>query len=238
MQFIANFDLQNFLDTIVSLGAAFIFGTLIGAERQYRQRTAGLRTNVLVAVGAAAFTDLAARVGTSQDAMRVVANVVTGVGFLGAGVIMKEGLNVRGLNTAATLWCSAAVGSCTGADMLGEAFLITFIVIAGNTLLRPLAAAIDRIPIDERNSEVTYEVRVSTDVGSLADVRDLVTETLDAAKYPASDVETEPQAGGGVDIVAKLVSTAVHRAELDAVVEKLERLPKVTHATWESSTQD
>lgn len=238
VQFITNFDLQNFLDTIVSLGAAFIFGTLIGAERQYRQRTAGLRTNVLVAVGAAAFTDLAARVGTSQDAMRVVANVVTGVGFLGAGVIMKEGLNVRGLNTAATLWCSAAVGSCTGADMLGEAFLITFIVIAGNTLLRPLAAAIDRIPIDERNSEVTYEVRVSTDASSVADVRDLVTETLDAAKYPASDVETEPQAGGSVDIVAKLVSTAVHRAELDAVVEKLERLPKVIHATWESSTQD
>lgn len=238
VQFITNFDLQNFLDTIVSLGAAFIFGTLIGAERQYRQRTAGLRTNVLVAVGAAAFTDLAARVGTSQDAMRVVANVVTGVGFLGAGVIMKEGLNVRGLNTAATLWCSAAVGSCTGADMLGEAFLITFIVIAGNTLLRPLAAAIDRIPIDERNSEVTYEVRVSTDASSVADVRDLVTETLDAAKYPASDVATEPQAGGSVDIVAKLVSTAVHRAELDAVVEKLERLPKVIHATWESSTQD
>ncbi|MGR7996564.1 MgtC/SapB family protein [Xanthobacter sp. ZOL 2024] len=238
MQFIANFDLQNFLDTIVSLGAAFIFGTLIGAERQYRQRTAGLRTNVLVAVGAAAFTDLAARVGSSQDAMRVVANVVTGVGFLGAGVIMKEGLNVRGLNTAATLWCSAAVGACTGADMLGEAFLITFIVIAGNTLLRPLAAVIDRIPIDERSSEVSYEVRVSTDAAAVSSVRDQVTEVLDAAKYPAGDVETETQADGGVDIIAKLVSTAVNRAELDAVVEALERLPRVTHATWESSTQD
>lgn len=238
MQFIANFDLQNFLDTIVSLGAAFIFGTLIGAERQYRQRTAGLRTNVLVAVGAAAFTDLAARVGSSQDAMRVVANVVTGVGFLGAGVIMKEGLNVRGLNTAATLWCSAAVGACTGADMLGEAFLITFIVIAGNTLLRPLAAVIDRIPIDERSSEVSYEVRVSTDAAAVSSVRDLLTEVLDGAKYPAGDVETETQADGSVDIIAKLVSTAVDRAELDAVVEALERLPRVTHATWESSTQD
>ncbi len=238
MQFIANFDLQNFLDTIVSLGAAFIFGTLIGAERQYRQRTAGLRTNVLVAVGAAAFTDLAARVGSSQDAMRVVANVVTGVGFLGAGVIMKEGLNVRGLNTAATLWCSAAVGACTGADMLGEAFLITFIVIAGNTLLRPLAAVIDRIPIDERSSEVSYEVRVSTDAAAVSSVRDQLTEVLDGAKYPAGDVETETQADGSVDIIAKLVSTAVDRAELDAVVEALERLPRVTHATWESSTQD
>ncbi|MFG1479221.1 MgtC/SapB family protein [Xanthobacter sp. V4C-4] len=238
MRFIESFEMVSFLDTIVSLGAAFLLGTLIGAERQYRQRTAGLRTNVLVAVGSAAFADLAARVGSPQDAMRVVANVVTGVGFLGAGVIMKEGLNVRGLNTAATLWCSAAVGACTGTDMLAEAILITFIIIAGNTVLRPLAAAIDRIPLDERASEVTYEVRVSTDAASAADVRDLVSDALDAAKYPAGDVVTMGQPGGGVDIVAKLVSTAVNRAELDAVVERLERLPKVTHATWESSTQD
>ncbi|WP_454916313.1 MgtC/SapB family protein [Xanthobacter sediminis] len=238
MQFLATFQLMSFLDTMVSLGAAFVLGTLIGAERQYRQRTAGLRTNVLVAVGAAAFTDLAARVGTPQDAMRVVANVVTGVGFLGAGVIMKEGLNVRGLNTAATLWCSAAVGSCTGSDMLAEAALITFIIVAGNTLLRPLAAFIDRIPLNERMSEITYEVRVSTDVASATTVRDRVCDMLDAAKYPAGDMATKPHPGGGVDIVARLMSTAVNRLELEAVVEKLKHLPNVTYATWEVTTMN
>ncbi|MFG1296129.1 MgtC/SapB family protein [Xanthobacter sp. V13C-7B] len=233
----ATFELADFFDTLISLATAFLLGTIIGAERQYRQRTAGLRTNVLVAVGSAAFADLATRVGTSQDAMRVVANVVTGVGFLGAGVIMKEGLNVRGLNTAATLWCSAAVGSCAGTDMIAQAVLITFIIVAGNTLLRPLAAFIDRIPINESVSEVTYEVRAYTDTASAATVRDLVCDALEQAKYPAADMETESHPGGGVSIVAKLVSTAVNRTELDAVVEKLQRLPNVTYATWEATTQ-
>jgi len=109
LQFIQTFQLQDFLDTIVSLLAAFVLGTLIGAERQYRQRSAGLRTNVLVCVGAAAFVDLANRLTGADGSVRVIAYVVSGIGFLGAGAIMKEGMNVRGLNTAATLWASAAV---------------------------------------------------------------------------------------------------------------------------------
>ena len=108
MQFIETFQFYDFLDTLVSLLVAFVFGTLIGAERQYRQRSAGLRTNVLVAVGAAAFVDLGERLAGADGAVRVIAYVVSGIGFLGAGAIMKEGMNVRGLNTAATLWASAA----------------------------------------------------------------------------------------------------------------------------------
>src|SRR5271170_4227708 len=100
MQFIKTFNAADFLDSTISLGAAFILGTLIGAERQYRQRTAGLRTNVLVAVGAAAFVDLAMHLAGADGAVRVIAYVVSGIGFLGAGVIMKQGLDVRGLNTA------------------------------------------------------------------------------------------------------------------------------------------
>ncbi len=137
MKFSQTFELLPFLDTTLSLAAAFVLGALIGAERQYRQRTAGLRTNVLVAVGAAAFVDLAQRIAGTTEAVRVISYVVSGIGFLGAGVIMKEGMNVRGLNTAATLWCSAAVGSCAGTDMLAEATLLTVFVLAGNTLLRP-----------------------------------------------------------------------------------------------------
>jgi putative Mg2+ transporter-C (MgtC) family protein len=87
---------------------------MIGYERQYRQRTAGLRTNVLVALGAAIFVDLANHIAGHEGAVRVVAYVVSGIGFLGAGVIMREEGNVRGLNTAATLWGSAAVGACAG----------------------------------------------------------------------------------------------------------------------------
>ncbi|MBN8920409.1 MAG: MgtC/SapB family protein, partial [Rhizobiales bacterium] len=162
MRFVQTFQTFDFLDTSASLFAAFVLSVLIGAERQYRQRTAGLRTNVLVAVGAAAFVDLAMHLDGVHGATRVIAYVVSGIGFLGAGVIMKEGLNVRGLNTAATLWCSAAVGACAGSDMVAQAALLTIFVLAGNTLLRPLVNAINRIPFDEKRSEATYEMRVTT----------------------------------------------------------------------------
>src|ERR1700710_2005240 len=96
------------LKSAIGLLVAFVLGTIIGAERQYRQRTAGLRTAVLVAVGASAFVDLGMRLTGPDGGVRSVAYVISGIGFLGAGVIMKEGMNLRGLNTAATLRCSAA----------------------------------------------------------------------------------------------------------------------------------
>ena len=237
MRFIQTFELLPFLDTLVSLAGAFVLGCLIGAERQYRQRTAGLRTTVLVAVGAAAFVDLGARIGGPVEALRVVAYVVSGIGFLGAGVIMKEGLNVRGLNTAATLWCSAAIGACAGSDMLAEAAAVTVFVLAGNTLLRPLVNAINRIPLNEQALEATYEVVVRAEAQASSQVREALVDYLEAAQYPVSDV-TAAERGDATEIVAKLVSTAIERRELDGVVERLEKLPGVRHATWESSTAD
>lgn len=147
MRFVQTIDLFAFLETCVSLLAAFVLGARIGAERQYRQRTAGLRTTVLVAVGATAFVDLAMPLAGADGAIRVIAYVVLWHRLPGAGVIMKEGMNVRRLNTTATLWRSAAVGACTGADMIAEGILVTLFVIAGNTLLRPLVNAIIRLSL-------------------------------------------------------------------------------------------
>jgi putative Mg2+ transporter-C (MgtC) family protein len=181
--------------------------------------------------------DLAMRIAGTTEAVRVISYVVSGIGFLGAGVIMKEGMNVRGLNTAATLWCSAAVGSCTGADMVAEGALLAGFVIAGNTLLRPLVNAINRIPINEQASEATYEVRITTDPDSIPEVRDLLVERLEAAQYPVGDVEVVER-GDAVEIVATLVSTAVDPMELDVVVAHLAKMPGVSHGTWEASTRD
>jgi len=238
MRFLTTFQLYDFLDTLVSLTAAFVLGTLIGAERQYRLRTAGLRTNVLVAVGAAAFVDLAMQLADADGAVRVIAYVVSGIGFLGAGVIMKEGMNVRGLNTAATLWSSAAVGCCAGADMLAQAVALTAFVLAGNTLLRPLVNAINRSPLDERASEATYEFMLTVDAASMSDLRELLVAKLEAAQYPVSDINVIDRAEGVVEIVATLVSTAVEAKELDAVAADLARRPGVRHATWDVSTKD
>ncbi|MFG1427631.1 MgtC/SapB family protein [Roseixanthobacter glucoisosaccharinicivorans] len=238
MKFAETFDLLQFFDTFISFSAAFVFGLLIGAERQYRQRTAGLRTNVLVAIGAAAFVDLAQRIAGTTEAVRVISYVVSGIGFLGAGVIMKEGMNVRGLNTAATLWCSAAVGACAGTDMLAEAALLTAFVLAGNTLLRPVVNLINRIPINDRSAEQTYEVLVITTSTALDEVRDLLVERLEAAHYPVGDVEVTERSNDKVEILATLVSTAVDATEIDAVIAEIEKQPGVLHTTWSSSTQD
>lgn len=238
MRFIQTFELLPFIDSIVSLLAAFICGAIIGVERQFRLRSAGLRTNVLVAVGAAAFVDVAARIAGDKESLRVIAYVVSGVGFLGAGVIMKEGMNVRGLNTAATLWCSAAVGAAAGVDLLAEAVLITLFVICGNTLLRPLVNAINRIPVNEESAELTIEVTVMTAPEDAGPIRELLGQRLRAAHYPLADIREARHENGDVGIVAILAANSVTPSEMDAIVTALEAEPGVRHAAWESSASD
>ncbi len=144
--------------TFPRLLLALLLGTLIGAERQWRQRAAGLRTNALVCFGAAAFVDLGSTVapGTTQ----IIAYVVSGVGFLGAGAIMKDGGNVRGLNTAATLWCSAAVGACAGAGEMLDAVFVTVLLIAINIVLRPLSRFIDQRSLASLDTRTLYRLRL------------------------------------------------------------------------------
>ncbi|SDN32548.1 putative Mg2+ transporter-C (MgtC) family protein [Methylobacterium phyllostachyos] len=222
----------------IGLLVAFVLGTIIGAERQYRQRTAGLRTAVLVAVGASAFVDLGMRLTGPDGGVRTVAYVISGIGFLGAGVIMKEGMNVRGLNTAATLWCSAAVGAFCGADLPLEAVFVMVTVLACNTALRPLVNAINRAPIRESSTEATYEVQVTTAPGEAGPAQDLLVELLEAANYPVSSVEVEERGETAIDVVATLTASAVKAEELDAVTNELARAPGIRHATWSVQTAD
>ena len=211
MAFLHSFTVPDFLDSLVSLLAAFVLGTLIGAERQYRQRGGGLRTHVLVAVGAATFVDIGMHLNGNAGATQIIAYVVSGVGFLGAGVIMKQGNNVWGLNTAATLWCSAAVGACAGADLAFEAIALTGFVLAGNTLLRPLVNAINRAPLDQASTEAVYEVRMTTKGDDLDESRELLTEQLDKAGYPPGDIDVIEREQGGTELVATLLSSAAIR---------------------------
>src|SRR5271170_2951954 len=144
----------------LNLFVAGCLGAAIGLERQWRQRMAGLRTNTLVALGAAIFVAYSRVVFDDQGAARMAAQVVSGIGFLGAGVIFKEGLNVRGLNTAATLWCSAAVGLLAGEGMGLHGLLAAVLVIATNVILRPLVRVINRQPIEMSEEEQHYVVSI------------------------------------------------------------------------------
>ena len=221
-----------FAQTVTALAVAFALGTLIGFERQWRQRNAGLRTNVLVAVGAAAFADLGLRLLGADGATRIVAYVVSGIGFLGAGVILKDGASIRGLNTAATLWCSAAVGTFAGSGMPGEAAALAAFVLAGNTLLRPLVHWVDRRPVASTDSEAVYRVHAICKPEAVSDVRDLLDLELTRATLPVREVEILSETDDLVELGAVLVPLAVSASELDGVVAALERSPLVRSATW------
>lgn len=238
MHFIHTFHAAAFLDTLVAYAVALLCGTLIGAERQYRQRTAGLRTNALVALASSAFVDLGQRLGGDVEAIRVIAYVVSGIGFLGAGVIMKEGTQVRGLNTAATLWCSAAVGAIAGSALVAEALLLTAFVIAGNTLLRPLVDAINRIPIEGRGLEATYIVSLVVARDLAGPLGDVLVEHLEAAQLPVGELDVVDRGEDRVAIEATLIATNVDGRELDALVEHLAKVHGIEHATWQARTQD
>ncbi len=125
---------MEYTDFLIRLLTAFFLSFSVGLERQWRRRAIGLRTNVLVCIGAFLFVTVPVMIGSSD--LKIPAQVVSGIGFLGAGVILKDGLNIRGLNTAATLWCSAALGVLCSYGLILEATTGTLFILMANILLR------------------------------------------------------------------------------------------------------
>ena len=238
MEFIHNINFGSLADTAISLFAAFLLGGLIGLERQYRQRTAGLRTNILVALGAAIFVDAANRLTGHDGAVHVMAYVVSGIGFLGAGVIMREEGSVRGINTAATLWASGAVGACAGADLILEASLATAFIIAANTLLRPIVGLINGQPLDTDSVEVTNSVYIITPKHAQKLVLRQFIKTLEDAGYQTQDIEVHQFGDDDVEIQAVLTASAVDGSKMDQLIEKIANQDFVNQAFWSPSTTD
>ena len=121
---------MDILNFIFNVGVALIMGVAIGFERQIQQHVAGLRTNALVCVGAALFVSLSRLMGDHDSPTRIASYIVSGIGFLGGGVILRDGLTVKGMNTAATLWCTAAVGTLAGAGFPFHSLIGTVVVFA------------------------------------------------------------------------------------------------------------
>lgn len=222
----------GFADTAESLALALLLGALIGAERQYRERIASLRTNVLVALGAAAFVDMGIQMAGADGAMRVLANVVTGVGFLGAGLILREGATIRGLNTAATVWCSAAIGAAAGANLPVQAIALAVFVLVCNTALRPIGKLIDRLPVRDQAAEARYQVSVTVPEAVVVEAREALGATLAGAGFPVAGWEQHARPDGQVVILATLVSTSIRAEELDAVVASLRGVAGATDSAW------
>ena len=216
------------------LGLALILGAFIGAERQWRQRMAGLRTNALVAAGAAMFVMLTAlTTRAADDSFRIAGQVVTGIGFLGAGVILRNGLNITGLNTAATLWCSAAIGTLAGYGLYASAVTGAVAVIVANVCLRPIGKALNRGK-GASDLEITYLFRITARIDEEAHMRALLLNSIGGQplflkSLKSDDVDHTEK----VEIQAILTSTGRQNALLEQVVSRLSLEPSVNGVSWE-----
>ena len=138
-------------EMVLRLGVALLLGGVIGLERQWRSHYVGLRTNTLITIGAAAMMIFAQMLPAEDhvNLVQIASQIITGVGFLCAGVIMHEGINIRGFNTAATLWCSVAVGIFTGSGLLVPATILTAFITLVNLLMLPVVNFINRTTTPE-----------------------------------------------------------------------------------------
>ena len=219
--------------TVVNLGVATLLGACIGFERQWRQRMAGLRTNTLVAIGAASFVVFESLYPDEASPTRVAAQVVSGIGFLGAGIIFREGLQVTGLNTAATLWCSAAVGLLAGSGHPLHAAAATLFVVFINLTLRPLVRLINRQPIVQAETDFHYSVRVVCRSPEEAHVRALLLQGTASGHLSLRQLDsTDLEESGRVEVNAMLTSPIRNDVALEQVVGRLSLESTVSGASW------
>jgi putative Mg2+ transporter-C (MgtC) family protein len=222
-------------DFALRVAAALTLGAMIGAERQLRQRMAGLRTNALVAVGASLFVMVSVLEGDPDGHLRIAAQVVSGIGFLGAGVIMREGMTVRGLNTAATLWCSAAIGVLCGLGFSLEAAIGTAFVLIANLVLRHLAQRINAHGSEAGiETESIYRVTAVCEAEQEVQVRKLMLRMISA--MPAlmlQSLHSEDAAHAGrIEVRADLLTPLSSLGLLEQIVSQVSLEGSVSAVRW------
>ncbi len=214
---------------------ALACGAVIGSERQVRQRMAGLRTNALVSLGAAGFVIFSGLFPDEVSHTRVAAQIVSGIGFLGAGIIFRDGFNIHGLNTAATLWCSAGIGMMAGAGAWDLALLLTGMVVFVNLGLRPLVKWLKRhtragVPLSRG-----YRVIVTVAEAEEALARSLMLRTLTIGGLHLSEIGLGPgEDGRGLDVSATVTAEGVGEVGLEQAVQRLAAEPGLLRVRWQS----
>lgn len=230
------------LELLARVGLATLLGVAIGIERQWRSRMAGLQTMALVSMGSALYLILGAYAFHREvDPTRVGAQIVTGVGFLGAGVIMKQGSSVIGLNTAATLWATAAVGALAGAWAWREAVAGTVIIVAGNGFLYPLAARMDRLHF-ETGREVPptdYILEVVCERDAAPAVRALIADAVTGPGFRLKSLGwRDAEAPNEAVLDAEIFTAKRDDTHLENVIRTLSAEPPIRSVRWSAKDED
>lgn len=219
----------------LNLFVAMICGAIIGSERQVRQRMAGLRTNALVALGAASFVIFSAQFPNELSPTRVAAQVVSGIGFLGAGIIFRDGFNVHGLNTAATLWCSAGVGLLAGAGALPFAMLLTGFVVFINLGLRPLVKFLKKHTQAGVALTRSYRIVLTCQTADEAAMRGLFLRVLTIGGLHLSEIGSGMADDGiGIDLAAVVTGEGMTETAMEQAVQRLAVEPGVQRLRWQA----
>ena len=214
---------------------ALTCGALIGSERQVRQRMAGLRTNALVALGAASFVIFSSLYPGEVSPTRVAAQIVSGIGFLGAGIIFRDGFNIHGLNTAATLWCSAGVGMMAGSGAWPFALVLTGLVVFVNLGLRPLVKWIKKRTKAGMPLGKSYRVLLTCSPDQEGALRSLMLRTLALGGLHLSDITAQASEGGiGIDLAATVSGDGLPDGVVEQAVHRLAAEPGLIRVRWEA----
>lgn len=225
------------VDFTIRLLAALLLGTMIGAERQWRQRMSSLRTNALVSVGAALFVLLSVMVEQEASPTRIAASVVSGIGFLGGGVILRDGLNIRGLNTAATLWCSAAVGVLAGSGYLIAASIGTFMILLANIGLRFLQRTIAREHLNREELELPYRLRIICHEKDEGHIRATLLNLISEGPLVMTSLQSEDaEYAGKIEVNADLLASQGQRQSIEKIVSQLSLEETVSLISWKVLT--
>lgn len=226
---------MNEISIFIPLAVAMLLGGAVGLERQWRQNYAGVVTHALVALGAAAYTALPALLGAGSD-MRLGSQVVTGIGFLGAGLIMRDGLTIRGLSAAATIWATGAVGVLAGYGFLAEAGAVTALILVTNVLLRGSARLVDRYVPEAETEERYYNIALTCTAADEALMRAELLNVLAKHNLRLRGVESQQRDGSRSEVTAVVYSMRQEDERVEQVVGSLSLLPQTFSASWTSDT--
>jgi putative Mg2+ transporter-C (MgtC) family protein len=225
---------MTIIEFSLRLGISLVLGGAIGIERQWRQTRGVLKTNVLVCLGATMFVMLSVMTPGEASPTRIAAQVVSGIGFLGGGVILREGASVRGLNTAATLWCASAVGTLVGAGYLFQAYVGTFAVVVANLIFRPVAERV-KVKLAKPN-KVRYRCRAVCYQQDEPNVRVLLLQAINEATlmldgFLSKDIDS-PAESGIREIQADFITQERNDTVMEKLVEHLKEKAKVNEVGW------
>lgn len=225
---------MTIINFALRISVAFALGTVIGFERQYRHRMAGIRTNAIVCMGACLFVMFSILDG-SADRTRIAAQVVSGIGFLGGGVIIREGLNIRGLNTAATLWCTAAIGVLVSEGFILHAGIGTLMILFANTALRPLARRMYNSSANQlEDDEFNYAIYVKCWNKDEFHIRSLLMHMVNEEKIVLRNLESEDVAmEEKVTVKANVISVRKNDMCLEKIVNRIGLEEGVVSIGWE-----